>query len=424
MSDAEPLVHLLGGLGTRAVPRAGSRPDLGLDLAREMLARAGAAAGEVILVGDSAGDERTLEAARALRAAGFPVSVLAVGTPHGGPVRLAGGTFARTETGEIHVAKAEFAALEGVAREGGGEFRLLPLAGETPRLARAAQVWGESRAGTAVLRQDDGAWLALLALPFAALLFRRGWLASLALLALALPPPEALAFDWQDLWRRPEQQAAAAFARAGAGAHSRLLARLGPESPWQAMLLYRGARYAEAAARFAESDTADAHYNRGNALALDDRLEEALLAYGAALERNPGMRDANANRALVREALARRDDWHGAQPLGRAGSPSRSVGRRDSATGGRGAKPEGGSLEEPRDGPGASREARADPSPAREDPASAAKDREDAADAAELRRLEQLLAKIPDDPGSMLANRFARELQRRGTPRQDPGARW
>ena len=96
MSDAEPLVHLLGGLATRTVPRAGSRPDLGLDQAREVLARAGAAAGEVILVGDSAGDERTLEAARTLRAAGFPVSVLAVGTPHGGPVRLAGGTFAYT----------------------------------------------------------------------------------------------------------------------------------------------------------------------------------------------------------------------------------------------------------------------------------------------------------------------------------------
>ena len=427
MSDAEPLVHLLGGLATRTVPRAGSRPDLGLDQAREVLARAGAAAGEVILVGDSAGDERTLEAARALRAAGFPVSVLAVGTPHGGPVRLAGGTFARTEAGEIHVAKPEFAALEGVAREGGGQFRLLPLSGETPRLARAAQVWGESRAGTAVLRQDDGAWLALLALPFAALLFRRGWLASLALLALALPPPEALAFDWQDLWRRADQQAAAAFARSGAQSpHSRLLARLGPESPWQAMLLYRGARYAEAAARFAESDTADAHYNRGNALALDDRLEEALLAYGAALERNLGMRDAIANRALVREALARRDDWERVQPQspGRAGSPARSAGRRDAASGGRGARPEGGSPEEPWDEPGAPRQARSDPAQAGATAADAARSSDTSGEAAELRRLEELLAKVPDDPGSMLANRFARQLQRRGTPRQDPGARW
>ena len=424
MSDAEPLVHLLGGLSTRTVPRAGSRPDLGLGQAREVLARAGAAAGEVILVGDSAGDERTLEAARALGAAGFPVSVLAVGTPHGGPVRLAGGTFARTEAGEIHVAKPEFAALEAVAREGGGQFRLLPLRGETPRLARAAQIWGASSAGATALRQDDGAWLALFALPFAALLFRRGWLASLALLALALPPPEALAFDWQDLWRRADQQAAAAFARAGPGAQPRLLARLGPESPWQAMLLYRGGRYDEAAARFAESDTADAHYNRGNALALGERLEEALLAYGAALERNPGMRDAITNRALVREVLARRDDWERAQPQppGRAGSPARSARRHGAPAGESGAQPEGSSPAEPWDKPGAPKEARADPAPA--SPANAAQDQERSGDAAELRRLEELLAKVPDDPGSMLANRFARHLQRRGTPHQDRGARW
>ena len=426
MSDAEPLVHLLGGLATRTVPRAGSRPDLGLDLAREVLASAGAAAGEVILVCDSAGDERTLEAARALRAAGFPVSVLAVGTPHGGPVRLAGGTFARTEAGEIYVAKPEFVALEGVAREGGGQFRLLPSSGETPRLAHAAQAWGESRTGAAVLRQDDGAWLALLALPFAALLFRRGWLATLAFLALALPPPEAFAFDWSDLWRRADQQAAAAFARAGAGAQPRLLARLGPESPWQPMLLYRGARYAEAAARFAESDTADAHYNRGNALALADRLEEALLAYGAALERNPGMRDAIANRALVRDALARRDDWERVQPQqpGRAGSPGRSARRSGAPAGGSGARPEAGSPEVPWHEPGAPQEAGTVGASAREKPATAAKDREGSAEDAELRRLEELLAKVPDDPGAMLANRFARQQQQRGTPREDRGARW
>jgi len=424
MSDAEPLVHLLGGLGTQTVPRAGSRPDLGLGQAREVLARAGAVAGEVILVGDSAGDERTLEAARALRAAGFPVSVLAVGTPHGGPVRLAGGTFARTQAGETHVAKPEFAALEAVAREGGGQFRLLPLRGDTPRVARAAQIWGASSAGAIALRQDDGAWLALLALPFAALLFRRGWLASLALLALALPPPEALALDWQDLWRRADQQAAAAFARTGPGAQPRLLARLGPESPWQAMLLYRGARYDEAAARFAESDTADAHYNRGNALALGERLEEALLAYGAALERNPGMRDAITNRALVREVLARRDDWDDAQPQrpGRAGSPARSARRPGAPAGDGGAQPNGSSPAEPWDKPGAPEEARTDPAPARENPAT--KDQEGSGEAAELRRLEALLAKVPDDPGSMLANRFARQLQRRGTPHQDRGERW
>ena len=426
MNDPDPLVHLLASLGTAAVPRAGSRPDLGLDMARALLERAGAAAGEVILVGDSAGDARTLEAARALADAGFPLSVLAVGSAHGGPVRLASGAFASTDTGDILVAKPDFAALERVASSGGGRFQLLPPGGETPRFARGAQAWAELReapARAASLRQDDGAWLALLALPFAALLFRRGWLACFALLALALPPPQAQAqaFEWPDLWRRADQQAAAAFVDRRPGEHARLLSRLGPESPWRAMLLYRSGRFPEAAAQFAAHDTADAHYNRGNALALDGRLEAALAAYGAALERNPAMRDALFNLALVREALAksRGQVQGGAQAQAPDGPDpaSSSALRPEAPAGGRGAR--SGEAAAP-----GQAQARAEPEPARSRPENAAQRPEDAPDAAELRRLEGRLAQVADDPGSLLANRFAQQLRLRGSWHHDTGARW
>src|SRR4029079_7181448 len=130
MSDAGPLVHLVAGVGPATVPRAGSRPDLGLEMARTMLKQADVARGEVILVADGAGDARTLDAARALARSGFPVSVLAVGTAHGGPIPVATGAFARTEAGEIRIAKAEIAGLEHVAQAGGGRFEVLRAAGE------------------------------------------------------------------------------------------------------------------------------------------------------------------------------------------------------------------------------------------------------------------------------------------------------
>ena len=47
-ADPAVLVHLLGGVSTGVLPRAGSRPDLGLDLARRLLGESGAAGGEVI----------------------------------------------------------------------------------------------------------------------------------------------------------------------------------------------------------------------------------------------------------------------------------------------------------------------------------------------------------------------------------------
>jgi len=439
MNDASALIHLLGSLGTATVPRAGSRPDLGLDMARTLLARAGVAAGDVVLVGDSAGDARTLEAARALARAGYPLSVLAVGSLHGGPVRLASGAFARTDADEILVVKPELAGLERVARAGGGQFHALAAGSAVPHFARGARTWAESpdAMNSAMrLRRDDGAWFALLALPFAALLFRRGWLVGLAAVALTLPlaPKPALAFDWPDLWRRADQQAAAEFAAGTFGAQAQLVAKLDPDSPWRAPLLYRSRRFAEAAALFATEDGADAHYNRGNALALDGRLEEALAAYAAALERSPSMRDALFNRALVREALAKRRarGQAGGQAPQRSAAPGPSNARPESGSAGRGRGSAAGSNAAQRgmqsgEGAGSGQaRARSNVAQSREPSGadSAARRPEDALDAPELRRLEALLAQVQDDPGSLLANRFAWQLRLRGNWNYDTGARW
>jgi len=420
-------VHLLASLGTGTVPRAGSRPDLGLDMARQLLERAGAVAGDVILVGDSAGDTRTLEAARRLLGAGFALSVLGVGTPHGGPVQLASGAFAQTTDGDILVAQPELEALERVARAGGGRFHLLGAG--TPRFARGAQAWAASPSaplGQSSVRQDDGIWFVLLALPFAALLFRRGWLAGIAALAIASPPGEAQAFEWRDLWRRADQQAAAEFATGQFGEHEQLLSKFGPQSPWRALLLYRSGRFAQAAVLFAASDTADAHYNRGNALALEGRLEAALAAYGAALERSPSMRDALFNRALVREALARRraEAQRGGEAERRSPASASGV-RRESGLIRRGEQPQP-SPGDGQSGTGSASgraEARTDLA-ARQGRQENAAQPEQAPDAVELKRLEGLLAGVPDDPGSLLANRFARQLRMRGSWHHDTGGRW
>jgi Ca-activated chloride channel family protein len=427
-TDPATLVHLLQGLETATVPRPGSRPDLGLEMARSLLKEAGVARGDVILVGDSAGDARALEAARALASAGFELSVVAVATAHGGPVRLKNGALAHNDAGEIVVAKPDLAALERLARTGGGRFRLLAANGDVPRFAsraHAAAAAAPAPSGPVPRPQDGGPWLALLALPFAALAFRRGWLACCAAIALALPAPPADAFDWSDLWRRPEQQAATAFRGAPPSANERLLGKVGADSSWHAILLYRARRFDEAAAHFAVHDTADAHYNRGNALARDGDFESAIAAYDAALARSPAMQDALFNRSLVREALARRsaepDYDEGAQPGNRKRARSSSAGR-PGASGAAGdqaadALRRGGDERSLRGG----RALRDGAVPEERD---AGKRAHDSSRSAELRRLEQLLSQVTDDSGSLLANRFARHLRTRGTPSRDTGARW
>lgn len=419
-TDPAVLVHLLGGATTSVLPRPGSRPDLALELARQMLDDSRASGGEVILVGDSAGDGRALAAARALSRAGFPVSVLAVGTAHGGPVRLAEGAFARTDAGEAIIVRAELEGLERLASAGGGRFQLLPATGPVPRFERGPRAVGESSAsasGRGEAPQDDGALLALLALPFAAFFFRRGWLAGVAAFALALPAQESLALDWPDLWRRPDQQAAQAFAQGRSGEEALLAEKLERASPWRALLLYRAGRYAEAEALFARQDTADAHYNRGNALALSGSLQAALDAYTAALARSPGMRDALHNRAVVREALARQRAQGGeagdTQPAG--------PGSRGRAQQGQGDARERPAERAPApDKPG--QPVPASPTPGQ--PPEARQEPAERLERAERLRLERLLASIPDRPASLLANRFAHQMSERGAPSRDKGPQW
>jgi Ca-activated chloride channel family protein len=432
-SDAGTLVHLFSGVGTATLPRAGSRPDLGVDMARALLKQSGAERGDVILVGDSSGDARALEAARALADSGFSLSVLAVGTAQGAPVPLAGGgAFARTDAGEIVVARTDFPALERLAQAGRGRFQVLPADGEIPRLDTGVSHRRELQVSTPSApseRHEGGAWLALAALPLAALLFRRGWLlcVAAATLTMALPPAPAHAFDWPDLWRRADQQAAAAFARGKPSESARMLEKIDASSPWRAPLLYRSGNFADAAAEFAARDTADAHYNRGNALALDGDLEGALAAYDAALSRNPSMEDALFNRAVVRKALASRsmqppdDETRGksrprngaaaaSRPQGPAGRSEDGDGRRRSSA--------ADELKTPAQRPAAEEGARPQDPPEERRPSS------DRLSADELERLENLLARASDSQRSLLANRFAHQLRSRGTPDRDTGARW
>jgi len=138
------------------------------------------------------------------------------------------------------------------------------------------------------------------------------------------------------------------------------------------------------------------------------------------------MRDALFNRALVREALARRraEAQRGGEAERR--SPAGAAGvRRESALTRRGAEPRP-APGEPQAGSGSApgqSQAGTDLAQARGQQQNAVRP-EDALDAAESKRLEGLLAGVPDDPGSLLANRFARQLRMRGAWHHDTGGRW
>lgn len=308
--DVDTIRALLKSLDPGLMPVQGSRADLGLQRAGELLKQAGLTNGQILLLADGVDGDKAREAAEDLRRQGYRVSVLGVGTQNPEPLTDAQGRLLRTPDGQIILPALESRALKTVAEAGGGIYRTFDsgdgdiaalLAGATP-LDADAPLGGDLQAQD---WQSRGPWLVVLLLPLAALAFRRGWLLGVVLLAGVLSPPQpAMAAGWDDLWQRPDQQAARALAEKDYERAS----QLAKDPLLRGSAEYRRGNYAQALAAYSQASGATADYNRGNALARLGRYEEAIEAYDAALKAAPAMEDARANRAAVEALLKQQQE--------------------------------------------------------------------------------------------------------------------
>ncbi|MEZ5577180.1 MAG: VWA domain-containing protein [Candidatus Competibacteraceae bacterium] len=305
--DTKTIAALVPTLSPELMPVSGDHARAALQRADELLSRAGVQDhGEIVLVTDGYDDPAgTLEAVTALRAHGRRVSVLAVGTEEGTPISLADGGFLKDSTGAIVVPRLDAATLSELARQGGGHFVRLSAddrdidALSSDPIVQVREVRPESARHSMDRWREEGPWLVLVLLPLAAFAFRRGWLTVVALAVLTLPPDPASASGWQDWWARPDQQGVQAL-QAGDGKKA---AELFQDPAWKGSAHYQAGNYEKALENFSQSDTADALYNRGNALTHLGRLQEAIAAYDQALKQDPTNADVRHNKDLVEKLL-------------------------------------------------------------------------------------------------------------------------
>jgi hypothetical protein len=212
--DTDTIQALLSPLQPSLMPVQGSRVDLGLHKAAELLQQAGLPRGDIVLVTDGIDGERAVVAARQVAAQGYRVSVLAVGTDAGAPIPNGRGGFQRDSLGEIVMPALDQSALRDLAAVGGGEYALISSGEDDIRylftsMAADTGERVEQPGLTTDAWHSTGPLLAALLLPLAALAFRRGWLLVMVLLVggtVSAPQP-AMALGWDDLWLRPDQQA-------------------------------------------------------------------------------------------------------------------------------------------------------------------------------------------------------------------------
>lgn len=110
-----------------------------------------------------------------------------------------------------------------------------------------------------------------------------------------------LAFSWAEWWWTPDQQGKRLFERGDAAAAAEAF-----EDPmWKGAAYYEAKDFEEAARMFGRRDTADAHFNRGNALVMLGKYDDAIRSYEDALAIRPEWTEARENRDLAKARAER-----------------------------------------------------------------------------------------------------------------------
>ncbi|MEN8197986.1 MAG: VWA domain-containing protein, partial [Pseudomonadota bacterium] len=201
-TDADTVAALVNSLSTDIMPSRGSYPLAAINKGRQLLEQAGVAIGEVLLITDGGSSPAAERAAEELQAAGYTLSVLAVGTTEGAPIPRAGGGFVTDRSGNIAVPRLEAAGLGRLAAAGGGRYAVMTADDQDIDTLLSGPVVSGARSDESLATdqwQEEGPWIVLLLLPLAALAFRKGLVLTLVVFILPITEP-AHAFSWDDLW--------------------------------------------------------------------------------------------------------------------------------------------------------------------------------------------------------------------------------
>ncbi len=304
--DVETILNLVSGVNTDIMPVQGRNTLAAIRQSVDLLKQAGIQQGDILLVTDAVEviDPAVLEKTRGP----YRISVLAVGTETGAPIKQTGGGFLKDKNGNIIVARLQVEPMKKLASLSGGIFQSMTADDRdiqtlTHFFDRAAKAQGARDAQLKLnVWRDFGPYLLWLVVPLAALGFRKGLLC-LALLVLLPLPQTSWAVDssefWQKLWKTDDQRGQQAFKQQ----QFERAAELFKQPDWRAAALYKAGKYEQAAKIWQQQNSAEADYNRGNALAQAGKLKAAIEAYQQALTKKPGFEAAKKNKELIEKLL-------------------------------------------------------------------------------------------------------------------------
>jgi len=298
--DTENIKLYVNRISTKIMPVQGSRPGLAIKRAGELFANAGISKGRIILVADSLDGIDVFNEAKTLADKGIKTSILLVASSEGAPIPRSKGGFIK-RNGQLVISQVSEAKIKQFINLSGGRYHSITADDADLRYLLGADFAGSegeqfvsSKLKTERWR-EQGPWLMLLILPFAALAFRRGWLAVFVIFILPIMPEAAYANSWDRLWLNQDQRGLKAYKK---GSHDKAITEFKSDQ-WKASSYYRLGQYEKALELYKKDASANGFYNQGNALVHLHKYKQALLAYKRAFKLEKNHNDAKANYKLV-----------------------------------------------------------------------------------------------------------------------------
>jgi len=291
--DTKTIESLLKVLEPRLLPVQGSRIDLGLIKAQQLFKQSSINQGDILVFADGIGKNTGVEVAKQIKLSGHHISVIGMATEAGATLPNLG---VKTTL--------EKQALEAIVKAGAGVYRTYSTS-DADINSFLSQAKNNNKK-TSETTQETNIWfeqgpsLALLLLPLALIGFRRNLLFTFLVLPLiSIPPTPVYAYEWDDLWQRPDQQASKALL----DGNNKKAAQLATDVMTKGAALYREGEFKSSLVEYNNDDSPTGHYNKANTLANLKRYEDAIKSYDTALENKPAMDDAIFNRDLIKKLL-------------------------------------------------------------------------------------------------------------------------
>lgn len=245
------------------------------------------------------------------------ILVLGVGTSTGGPVQVAGNRFLSDRFGRRVYAKLDVNALRSLGRYDIDATTVTLNDDDIQWIQRRVQHHLQSvqQKDAKTHWIDEGYWLTFPIAALAAFWFRKGWTirwtsATFALIFVFPPSTSAPGFSWLDLWMTHNQQGRYYFEK---GDYRKAQEKF-DDPMWRGLASARTGDYEAALNAFALSDTPEAWYNQGDALAHLGKYPEAVAAYQQALARRNPWSEAEENLALVQSLIPKSQTNKDADP--------------------------------------------------------------------------------------------------------------